>query len=332
MIHIFYGGDELSLEEAVASMKAAIEPEELRDVNVTTLEGAEASFEQLAATCDTVPFLADRRLVVVRGLLTRFEAGRQTRGGPGEPRGLGPWEALPEYLPSLPATTGLAFADGRLSERNPLLAALRPLAEISTFPLPTGPRLRGWIRSRAATYGVEIEPPAVEALAEAVGSNTRMLDAELRKLALYRWGGAIGRQDVEEMVAHSREANIFAAVDAVLEGRTGVAIRQVHQLLEAGRPPSYVLVMIARQVRFLLLAKDLRGRGVPEGELGSRLSLSGFPLRKTLEQEGKFGHASLAHIHHKLLETDVSVKRGELDDQLALDVLIAELTTASASA
>ena len=83
MIHLLFGGDELSLEECVDSLKAAVEPEELRDVNASSLDAQSLTLEELKATCDTVPFLAERRLVVVRGLLSQFEARPGARGGSG---------------------------------------------------------------------------------------------------------------------------------------------------------------------------------------------------------------------------------------------------------
>ena len=332
MIHLLHGGDELSLHETLSSLKEEVGPAELRDVNITTLKGSEVSFEELVATCSTVPFLADKRMVIVEGLLSLFEQrapGRAgSRAGTGQKRALDQWEGLAEHLPRLPPTTELVFVDGRLTESNPLLARLRPLAKTRTFPLPLGRDLLQWIRQRAATLGIDIEPRAVNALAESVGPNLRVLDSELQKLSLYRQGEQVRHQDVQELVAYVKEANIFAAVDAVLEGRPGVAIRLVHQLLDAGRVPSYVITMIARQVRLLLLAKEIKAQGVPSDEIGRRLSLSGFPLRKTLEQEGRLTRQRLAEIHHMLVQADLDIKTGRADEQLVLDTLIAELASA----
>ena len=331
MIHILFGGDELSLEESLDSLKAAVEPAELRDVNINTLSGQDLSFEQLRSTCDTVPFLAEQRLVVVRGLLAQFEprpgARGDSRASSGESRRLAGWEGLAEYLPKVPESTSLALVDDRLSERNSMFAKIRPLADVKTFPLPTGRALQEWIHARAAKREVEIDPRAVAVLAEAVGTNLRVLDLELQKLSLRCWGRTAAIEDVEVLVAYAKEASIFAAVDATIEGRPGAAIRLVHQLLDSGRPAAYVLTMIARQVRLLLLAKDLKAQGVTAGQMGGRLSLSGYPLRKTLEQEGRFSHDRLAGIHRKLLETDVSIKTGEVDEQVAMDLLVAEMAT-----
>ena len=330
MIHLLYGEDEFTLHETLSSMKEEVGPAELRDVNTTELKGSEVTFEELAATCNTVPFLAEKRMVIVRGLLSRFEVRAPSRTGargtPSRDEPLGPWESLSEYLAKVPETTDLVFVEGRLRESNRLFAKMRSMAKISPFPLPARGELRRWIRQRATKRGVSIEPRAVDAMAETIGSDLRVIDQELQKLSLYRWEQTVRHQDVIEMVSYVRESNIFAAVDAVLEGRTGTAIKSIHQLLDSGNSPSYVISMIARQVRLLLLAKELVSLGVPPAQIGSRLSISGYPLRKTLEQERKFTIDQLAEIHHRLLEVDLNIKTGKGDEQLVLDMFIADLT------
>ena len=218
--------------------------------------------------------------------------------------------------------------DGKVSGSNPLLKSIRPLANVQTFPLPMPRELPQWIRQRAQKLGVNVEPKAVGTLAETIGNDTRVIDMELQKLSLYRAGQTVRQEDVEEMVSHAKEANIFAAVDAVIEGRAGAAIRMVQQMLDSGRPPIYLITMIARQVRLLILAKYLKGQRLSQQEIGSKLRLSGYPLQKTLEQEGRFTHQRLVEIHRKLLEVDLAMKTSSADEQMALDMLIVELASA----
>ncbi len=303
-------------------MTKQVSPPDLRDVNVTTFDGREVKFAELCATCSTAPFLSEMRLVVVRGLLSRFErrpgSGQQGREGAGE------WEGLGDYLPTVPDTTHVVFTDGRLGARNPLLRVIKQHAEVQTFPLPRGRGLSEWVRERAKGRGVEIEPRAAQSLTDAVGPQLRVLDSEIRKLAAYGRGGAISHADVQALVSNTREASIFMAVDAVIEGRPGVALRHVAKLMQAGSSAGYILAMLARQVRLLMLAKDLRMQGVPHEEMGPRLGVSGFPLRKTLEQAGTADLDRLKAMHWKLVETDLRTKSTAGHDELAVDLLIAE--------
>ena len=306
-------------------MARRVGPPDLRDVNVTTLNGQEVTFAELAATCSTVPFLAEKRLVIVRNLLSRFDRRPAVRssGGSG-PQGTDEWKALDDYLPTLPDTTDLIFADGRLTPRNVLLNRIRKYAEVQNSQLPRGGQLTQWVRDRAQTHGIKIEPRAAQTLADMVGSELRILDSELQKLAAHGQGRVVSHKDVTTLVSNSREASIFIAVDAVIEGRAGPALQHVERLMQAGSPASYILAMLARQVRLLMLAKDFRERSLPRAEIGSRLGLSGFPLRKTLEQEAMVNLERLKSIHQKLVETDLRTKSSGGSDELALDVLITE--------
>ena len=76
MIYLIYGEDSLSVEETLASLRVDSGPDELYDVNTTTLNGASVSMAELEAAWSTIPFMADKRIVVVRGLLARMERGR----------------------------------------------------------------------------------------------------------------------------------------------------------------------------------------------------------------------------------------------------------------
>ena len=326
MIYLIYGDDSLSVEEMLASLRADAGADELYDVSTTTLDGASVSFAELEAAWSTIPFLADRRTVMVRGLLARMERGRggSTRSGGIDEE----WADIGERLAIVPESSDVIFVDAAVNRGNPLLRAIRPLAQVHEFRLPSVREMPGWVRQRADRLGAAIEPSAISALVDAIGNDTRLIDMELQKLALYRSDGMIRRQDVEAMVSYVREANIFAAVDATLEGRAGIALRLVHQLLDAGRPPTYLITMLARQMRFLIVAKDMKARGFQQDEIGRKLAISGYPLTKTMQQEGRFDAVRLVEIHRRLIEADLSIKTGAADEEMALDALIVALSAA----
>lgn len=335
MIHLLYGDDDFTIGEAVASMKGDIGLADLRDVNTTVLDGRQVGFDEMAAICTVVPFLADKRLVLVEGLFSRFERRGRARPSSEDRAGkpaLGEWEELAALLGRVPETTDLVFVDGFLSSSNPLLRAVRKLVAARVFSRPSAGEIRQWIRSRAVTGGIDIDSRAIDTLAQTVGNDLRVIVGEMEKLSLYRSGETITHEDVADMVSYARDASIFAAVDAILEGRSAAAVRMVHQILQSGRPASYILSMLARQVRLLILAKDLRARRVPASEHGRRLGLSSYPLRKTMEQQAKLSPQRLVQIHRRLLEADLNIKSSSLDEGLVLDMLVAELASRPAAA
>ena len=328
MISIIYGEDVVSAEEALVEVSRASGPEDLRDINHTTFLAENLTPPQLSAAVFTIPFMTDVRVVVVKGLLTTFERGaRASRGAQSNRRDpLGPWTDTIDQLGSIPPTTNLTFVDGALSKSNPMLRKLAPQSKVREFPLPRERDMPGWIMARANALGIALEPRASATLAEAVGRQPRLIDAELRKLALYADRRSIREEDVREMVAYVREANIFQAVDAVIDGRTGVALRLITRIMDDGSPAAYVLTMLGRQVRLLLVAKDMSARGAANDEIGRRLRLSGWVLNKTLQQERRMTQEYLEYFHGRLVETDLTLKTKPIPEQLAIEMLVADLT------
>ena len=128
-------------------------------------------------------------------------------------------------------------------------------------------------------------------------------------------------------IARECSALRYACVidDAALAGRSGPALSQMHQVLRDGQSAGYVLYMLHRQVRLLILAKELQRKGVRPQEMGKRLGIRGYPLQKTLEQAPRFTRERLAAAHRLLAEADERVKSGGARDEVALDLLLSDL-------
>ena len=323
-------GDPFLTAEALRELRTQVGPAELLEANSHWISGGQVTLAGLQGICDAIPFLAQKRLVVVEGFLRLFEerSGRG-RGSGGRPAG-GPagWAELEEYLRQMPSTTLLVFLEGTLQGGNSMLARLSSLAQVQEFRTPRGEELARWIRNRAEIKGAKITIGALRLLGEYVGGNLQTLDNELEKLLLYAVDRPIEEEDVTTLVPQVREASIFAAVDAILEGRQALALRLMHRLRSDGANLSYILAMIARQLRLITLAKDLLRRGVAPGELGGRLGIrADFALRRTLDQARKSPWPRLVALYQRLLEMDLAVKEGRLEEDLALDLLVAEVAT-----
>jgi len=329
MFYILYGQDDFSLQQALEKIKVDLGNTETLSINTFILDGQRLSLNELKDKCNSAPFLSSYRLVVVKGLLDRFEPRQsksQLRRKDARFRDeLGEWGALSSYLERLSEATVLVLRDGKISDRNPLLKELSPLAKMKAFPLLHGKSLKAWIQQHVAKDGGDITPDAVSLLAELVGGNLWAMSNEIHKLVLYAQGRPINEYDVRQLVSYAREADIFALVDAVLEGRIKVASRVLYQLYQDGASPTYILAMITRQFRLIALARDL-GLGLSRRELQDKLGLpSSYALDKTLSQARFYDFEHVRRAYNKLLETDLAIKTGKHSDQLALELLVSDL-------
>jgi len=335
MLHILYGGDSFSINQALEQIKANMGEMEMLAVNTTRLSGDHLSLAELRNNCSAAPFLALHRLVIVGGLLGRFNPGKKepqprksSKKGTARARSaLGEWEGLTSYVSQMPASTELVLVEKMIKGNNPLMKKLSPLADAKEFPLLKGNKLREWVRQRVREEGGKISPQAVSSLADLVGGDLWIMQSEIEKLLLYSQGRIVSEGDVTQLVSYARETSIFALVDAIVEGHLGVAQKVLQQLYLEGDSSIHILVMITRQFRLIALAKDLEP-GLPPSQIQHRLGLSpGYALEKTLAQARGYSLQGVKRAYDKLLETDLAIKTGtyDSDDQLALEFLVTEL-------
>ena len=328
MLCVLIGEDDFSRRQSLEEIKKGIGDPTTSAANTTDLDGQQVTLEQLRTACETVPFLAERRLVIVEGLLERSEP----QGKPNRKKMTrltdrqNEYKSIVDYVNRIPPFTTLVLMDGKLSSRNLLLRELSGKAEIKSFPLLRDTKLRQWIQRRITEAGGSISPRAVDLLAKFVGGNLWAMANEIDKLVLFTAGRRIDEEDVRVVVSYTQEANVFAMVDAILGFKGGQAEQLLAQLLQQGAAPAYLLVMLSRQTRILVRVRELKNQGKSRTEIQAKLNLtSEFVFRKALEQADKYSLMRLKEAYHKLLEADLSIKTGRYDGELALNILIAEL-------
>jgi DNA polymerase-3 subunit delta len=314
LLYILNGPDDFSLNQSLQGIKKSLGDPEALATNTTVLDGHQVTMEQLATVCETIPFLAEKRLVIIRGLLERFEA----RGRTGQPKTARTSQSdtskvFSTCLGKIPDSTVVVLLDGSVGKDNPLYKELAGKAEVRTFPLLKDAKLRQWIRNRVDGEGGIISFQAVDLLTKLVGSNLWIMLSEIDKLVSFTAGRRIEEEDVKSLVSYAQEVSVFAMIDAILEFKAETAEQLLQQLLRRGAAPAYLLFM-------------LKNEGMPETEIQHKLGLfSEFALRKTLEQAGRYSLPRLKEVYHRLLETDLSIKTGRYDGELALNLLVAEL-------
>ena len=332
---MFHGDDDFSASEAVRPLLAAAGPADLGDSNVNRMDAASFTTERFGAAAMVVPFLADRRVVIVRGLLGAAEGQRTARRGRRPAmagKESGPAVGLAPMLGELPPSTDVVFLDGKLSPGNPLLTAIRELgperARVREFLPLRRDSLASWVRERASSKGAAIEQSAVAELVEQVGANLWAMDAELEKLAIYCADRPIAAEDVHALVAGSREVSVFELVDAIMDRRPDHALRVTEQLMETGASGPYLISMVARQARMVAIAQELSTLKVPQSEWAGRLGTqSDFVVRKTADQARRFTPDAVHGLYRLLLEADMAMKTGDTSDELALTELLAQAGT-----
>jgi DNA polymerase-3 subunit delta len=344
VITLIHGPAELLRAEAVDAIRTSPEDDPaLLDANTAILDGRKVSLGEIQGICDTLPFLASRRLVIVEGLLRRQAGGKKppdvAKPGPDDepsPAEAGPstTRQLVEYLGMVPDTTELVLVEDELIGSGPVLRRLLELqqerrAKILVCAKPSKNDLPNWIRARAGRRKLSLDAAAVNDLAEYAGDDLRQLDQEITKLADYASGRTVTRADVRLLVAETRAASIFELVDALGMGETAKAERVMRRILDVdGEQPLGVLAMIARQYRLIIQAKALQVRAARPAEVARTLNVPDWTATKLLAQASRCTQGRLQRALEQVCEADEAIKTGRMSDREAMDLLLVQLAGA----
>jgi DNA polymerase III subunit delta len=335
MLYIICGDDNFRCHKTLQDIKTRLGNDDMAGMNTSLLDGRKLTLKELSDVCDAVPFMSSHRLVVVDGLLKRFQPGeKQARNGETEENGENgiknqkDWKEFTEYVKQIPQTAVLVLfdADIDLKANNPMLKAVTPLAtEVFYLNEIKGKELTSWIKEYVSSNKSKISSAAVTMLADYAGADLWLLSGELDKLITYCGENEIRDTDVKEITSFVREENIFSLVDSVLDGKVKEAQLMLHRMLNYGTAPQQIMAMIDRQLSIVLRVKEL-SRDLPPLEMKAKLGLSPkYPLDKTMKQARNFSIPRLRKAFHCLLDTDVAIKTGKYEENLALDLMIIDL-------
>jgi DNA polymerase-3 subunit delta len=351
MFYLFHGPDEFSMREELARLRR----EGDYDFNTAIFPGSETDLGSICATCDTLPFLSERRLVVVDGLPRRRraarvedelgavsagaredsrpaqDAGRKSGGRRARPRPAGPdlqafAQGLADYVSRLPSTTVLVvLVDELLETSHPLVRATQSHGQAVAFVPPRGADLERWIQRRAQAQNVRLASDAARQLAGFVGADLRSMAGEVEKLATYVGaGGEIGAAEVRLLTPTTHQARVFDLTDALARRDYSRALALLHELLDAGESPLGIVALTAHQTRTLLQVKALAEQGMRPPQIAQTAGLAPFVADKSLALARQFTVAQLEDAHRALLSIDTALKLSKLTPEMALDLFVVE--------
>jgi DNA polymerase-3 subunit delta len=317
-------GDDPSLvAQATAGLVNQLVAGADRSLVLEDYSGEDLDLGTVVDACQTPPFLADRRVVVLR------EAGRF---------GAEQLQPLLGYLESQLPTTRLVVTAGGGALAAKFVTGFKKAAGTSVVSTDVSSKeAHGWVSERLAHGPVKLVPAAAALVEEHLGEDLNRLGALLTTLeAAYGHGARIGPEELRPYLGEPGSVPPWDLTDAIDRGQTEVALKVLHRLLEAGaRHPLVVLAVLQRHFGNVLRVQSpaIGSEAEAAEALGMARGRSTFPARKALDAARRLGPRPTGDAVIALADAELALK-GKLDwpGELVLEVLVARLCRLSRAA
>lgn len=255
---------------------------------------------------ETLPFFADRRLIVIEnsGL---FKSAND----------------FAEYVKELPETTYLLFVEEEVDKRNKLFKAVKDKGRVVEMARQDSKTLTTWVLSKLKAENKNITKAALELFLTKTGDDMEHIEKELEKLICYCMDkDSITQAEVEQVCTVTITNKIFDMISAIAEKKQEKALNLYYDLLSLKEPPMRILFLIVRQFNLLLQVKEMKRLGKDNGEVAKKTSLAPFLVGKYFSQAGHFQKEQLKMALQDCAETEEAVKSGRLNDKIGVEMLI----------
>ena len=276
-------------------------------MNLNCFEGKGIVPGEVIDLAQTMPFLAERRVLVIEN------SGFFKRGG----------EALAEYLADPATSAYFLFVETEIDKRSRLYKAAAARGRVIECKTPDEGVLKRWVAELLAKENKRITQRDLDLFLEKTGTDMENIRGEVEKLVCYCLDReAVSAQDIEAVCVRQIGSRIFDMVEAVADKKQRRAMELYYDLLTLKEPPMRILFLIARQFHILQQVKELRGQGYDSKFIAAKAGIPEFAVRRNLAQAGRIPLEQLKGAVADCVQAEEDIKTGRLNDRMAVELLI----------
>jgi len=281
-------------------------------MNFSRYEGKGVDVKQLIDLCETMPFFAERRIILLED--TGFFKNK--------------CEELADYMKSLPDYLVLVFSESEVDKRSRMYKAVKSGGRVTEFAKQDEKTLMRWAAGILGKEGRKITQRDMELFLTKTGTDMGNIRMELEKLITYTEGqDIVSAEDIEAVCVTQTTNKIFDMVRAVTEKNQKRALELYYDLLTLKEPPMRILFLLAKQFRQLLLTKKMSGEGASQNEIATRLGVPSFVVRNISACARSYTVEELERAVEDFVDAEEAVKTGRLGDVLSVELLIVKYSS-----
>jgi DNA polymerase III subunit delta len=278
---------------------------EYGELALEKIDAEEVEPPAILEAVQSLPFLANRKMVVVRNIGANKAASGQ----------------IEQIIGSAGDSTDLVFYEPAPDKRSSYFKVLKSQTQLEEFPEMDSRELTKWLAEEAKKQKAELSIPDANYLAERVGPNQQQLANELDKLVIYE--PKITRDNIDLLTEKTPQSKVFDLLDAAFAGNKKRALELYDEQRAQKVEPQAIMAMMAWQLKLLALAK-LGAHKSPQ-QIAKDSGLSPYPLTKAQNLARKIDVDKLKDMVSEALDIDEKGKTTNIDLDEALKTYIVTL-------
>jgi DNA polymerase-3 subunit delta len=333
-VYLFYGEEYYLMDYTLEIVKDIFIDKAFEPLNYIVLEGKEVDFDKILNACETLPFMSEKKIVLIKNF-PLFKSKKEVDEDSKELDMSTSKNQLLKYIEGLEDYLCLIFVEkyNSIDKRNALYKRIKKVGETIEFTKLKGKDLDDWIQDSFKKYDKKISKSNINYFIQQSSyfdskqdKTLYDLENEIIKISNYLSNGKeVTKEDIDLLVAKPLEMNVFNLLNSISQKNGENALKLFNEMYISNEPVLFVLHMIVRQLRNMLILKALKIKGYTEGEVYDKMKLSRYEYQKVSSQSKNFTMPQLERALLHCLETDKKIKLSGIDNRLALEILITNL-------
>jgi len=320
--YIFCGPDEQLMKDHVKFITDNVLDKKFMDLNYLKFDGSKTEFETISDACETMPFMSDKKIVVVYRASFLDDSSGNKKTGDLKSKNI---ILLNEYLknpsPNCILIIYYTFLTDREKPSNKIKKLDKKACVIKVDKL-RGDSLAKMCRSLFENAGTKIGKTELTLFCGQVDNNMNIILNEVEKLVSFTDGRDITKEDILEMIPQKSENDIFNLIDYLSQKNIKRALDTLNELIYKGEKIPLILFMIGRQFNLLFNLKLGIDSGKSKEVLSNELRLHPYICEKMISQSMKFTLKALKRNLELCVDTEKILKSTSTDDKINIEVFM----------
>ena len=304
-VYLIYGEEGYLRKQYKDKLKATITAGDT--MNYAYFEGKNIDTGNVIEMSETLPFLAEYRLIVVENSGFFKNAN----------------EALINYIDKIPESSILIFVEEEVDRRGKLYKKVKQIGHESEMSVQTPAVLERWILGTLSESNKKITKETMNYFLSVSGTDMMNISRELEKLICYCMDKeVIEISNIKDIISEQISAKIFDMIDALGYKNQRKTLDIYYDLIATKEPPMRILFMLTRQFNIMLQVKELAENGMNQKDISSKLAMQPFIVGKALKQSGNFSKNILINALKESVQVETNIKSGNMDEKTGVEMLL----------